>query len=153
MDLNTVSHLARPSNWDKIPNWCDGDAWLAGGTWLFSEPARRTPAHRSGRAAAGNHYKSTSGDQIAATCTICRLDAFSAHEEWRAAAPDSPMLSVVAGVFQDLEHRHGGRQYLHVPAGRGDYITNGRPGRRLHHLAARRRRAPRTGDRFYHGRS
>lgn len=35
MDLNQVSaFVATPA----LGDWRPGDAWLAGGTWLFSEP-------------------------------------------------------------------------------------------------------------------
>ena len=38
MDLNTVEDIVRrPPEWPGAL-WRDGDAWLAGGTWLFSEP-------------------------------------------------------------------------------------------------------------------
>ncbi len=38
MDLNTIEKVARPSSRAQLPVWTAGDAWLAGGTWLFSEP-------------------------------------------------------------------------------------------------------------------
>src|SRR5215470_7184968 len=38
MDLNTISELVRPSARQNLGKWQNGDAWLAGGTWLFSEP-------------------------------------------------------------------------------------------------------------------
>ena len=38
MDLNTITEVARPIGNLKALQWRDGDAWLAGGTWLFSEP-------------------------------------------------------------------------------------------------------------------
>ena len=38
MDLNTISEVSRPTSREEIGAWRDGDAWLAGGTWLFSEP-------------------------------------------------------------------------------------------------------------------
>jgi len=38
MDLNTVTEVARPASREEIAPWRAGDAWLAGGTWLFSEP-------------------------------------------------------------------------------------------------------------------
>ena len=38
MDLNTVSEIGRPRGRADLPPWRAGDAWLAGGTWLFSEP-------------------------------------------------------------------------------------------------------------------
>ncbi|MEA2891025.1 MAG: hypothetical protein QOI05_1818, partial [Bradyrhizobium sp.] len=38
MDLNTIKEVAHPQVRDQLPVWTAGDAWLAGGTWLFSEP-------------------------------------------------------------------------------------------------------------------
>jgi hypothetical protein len=38
MNLNTITELKRPASADQITQWRDGYAWLAGGTWLFSEP-------------------------------------------------------------------------------------------------------------------
>ena len=38
MDLNTVTDIIRPRMRKDLPQWRTGDAWLAGGTWLFSEP-------------------------------------------------------------------------------------------------------------------
>ena len=38
MDLNTITEVVRPHSRTELPAWTVGDAWLAGGTWLFSEP-------------------------------------------------------------------------------------------------------------------
>ncbi len=38
MDLNTIAEVAHPKTRAQLPVWTAGDAWLAGGTWLFSEP-------------------------------------------------------------------------------------------------------------------
>src|SRR5215471_6278850 len=38
MDLNTIREIKHPASADEITQWQDGYAWLAGGTWLFSEP-------------------------------------------------------------------------------------------------------------------
>ena len=38
MNLNTIAEVKRPTSADQITHWRDGYAWLAGGTWLFSEP-------------------------------------------------------------------------------------------------------------------
>jgi CO/xanthine dehydrogenase FAD-binding subunit len=38
MDLNTIKTLERPSSAEAISHWREGYAWLAGGTWLYSEP-------------------------------------------------------------------------------------------------------------------
>ena len=44
MDLNTLIDVVRQSSDPPGADWRAGDAWLAGGTWLFSEP--RPTAHR-----------------------------------------------------------------------------------------------------------
>ncbi|QEH39033.1 FAD binding domain in molybdopterin dehydrogenase [Aquisphaera giovannonii] len=86
MDLHTVTDVVRPADRGDIPAWHAEDAWLAGGTWLFSEPQpsvrrlidlealRWEPILADGR-----------GLSIAATCTIRRLDAFEAPAGWTAA--------------------------------------------------------------------
>lgn len=38
MDLIDVSDIVRPRSEADIPPWQEGDAYVAGGTWLFSEP-------------------------------------------------------------------------------------------------------------------
>jgi len=86
MDLNTVSEVARPSARDEIPDWCDSDAWLAGGTWLFSEPQ---PGVRRLIDLEGLGWESLRvhepGLAIAGTCTIRQLDALAPPPEWTAA--------------------------------------------------------------------
>jgi CO/xanthine dehydrogenase FAD-binding subunit len=87
VDLNTVSEVARPSTRDDIPNWRDSDAWLAGGTWLFSEPQ---PAVRRLIDLEGLRWESLqvneTGLTIAATCKISQLYGFEAPGEWPAAS-------------------------------------------------------------------
>ena len=86
MDLNTITEVVRPNGRDTLPHWQDGDAWLGGGTWLFSEPqphltrlidlsSLRWPAIEA----------DALGLRIAATCTIAALDAISPPVEWIAA--------------------------------------------------------------------
>ncbi len=39
MNLNTITEVRRVTgNGDEDFDWREGDSWLAGGTWLFSEP-------------------------------------------------------------------------------------------------------------------
>jgi CO/xanthine dehydrogenase FAD-binding subunit len=86
MDLNTVSEVARPATRDAIPTWSGGDAWLAGGTWLFSEPqpdvSRLIDLEQLGWEAL---RIGDEGLSIAATCTIAQLDALVAPKDRRAA--------------------------------------------------------------------
>lgn len=86
MDLNTIKEISHPQSRTQLPVWTAGDAWLAGGTWLFSEPQvhlRRLidltdlkwPALSIGDTAL----------TIAATCTVAQLDALACPPEWLAA--------------------------------------------------------------------
>jgi CO/xanthine dehydrogenase FAD-binding subunit len=86
MDLNTIAEVARPRTRDEAPTWREGDAWLAGGTWLFSEPQpnlhRLIDLERL-------HWQplvvSEQGLTIAATCTIAQLYALQTPPSWSAA--------------------------------------------------------------------
>jgi CO/xanthine dehydrogenase FAD-binding subunit len=86
MDLNTVTSVARPRTRSELPHWTAGDAWLAGGTWLFSEPQ----AHLA-RLIDLNDLRwpaltvTDTELQIAATCTVAQLDALACPPDWIAA--------------------------------------------------------------------
>ena len=79
MDLPGIQELARPLTRDALPPVGAGSAWLAGGTWLFSEPQ---PGLRALVDLAGLGWAalepSASGLRIGATCTIAALEAFAA---------------------------------------------------------------------------
>jgi CO/xanthine dehydrogenase FAD-binding subunit len=86
MDLNTIVEVKRPSSADEITHWRGGYAWLAGGTWLFSEPQISTDTlidldqlHWTPLRA------SAAGLDIAATCRLAELYRFSCPPEWSAA--------------------------------------------------------------------
>jgi CO/xanthine dehydrogenase FAD-binding subunit len=121
MDLDTVTRALRPARADEIASWEPGFAWLAGGTWLFSEPqvevhtfidleSLRWPALQP----------SADGLEIAATCTVAQLDHFveSAPPEWTAA----PLLrqccrSFLASFKIWNEATVGGNLCMSLPAG------------------------------------
>ena len=50
MNLSTITGIKRPSSADEITRWHPGYAWLAGGTWLFSEPQWATDTLAAGTA-------------------------------------------------------------------------------------------------------
>ena len=85
MDLNTVSEVMRPVSRLDANQWRDGDAWLAGGTWLFSEPQ---PDVRRLVDLQGLGWESLRisehGLAIASTCTIAELAALSLSADWSA---------------------------------------------------------------------
>jgi CO/xanthine dehydrogenase FAD-binding subunit len=96
MDLNTVTEVAHPQTRAQLPVWTAGDAWLAGGTWLFSEPQEHLT-----RLIDLTDFKwpaLTIEDaklRIAATCTVAQLDALVCPPEWIA----SPLISQCCRAF------------------------------------------------------
>jgi CO/xanthine dehydrogenase FAD-binding subunit len=87
MNLNTITEVKRPTSADQITQWRDGYAWLAGGTWLFSEPQIHTDTLIDLDQLDWTALQSSSaGLEIAATCRIAELYRFAAPAEWRAAA-------------------------------------------------------------------
>jgi CO/xanthine dehydrogenase FAD-binding subunit len=85
VDLNTVTEIAKPRLRGELPLWRKGDAWLAGGTWLFSEPqtaiTRLVDIVDLGWQAL---EISKQGLHIAATCKIAELDAMTCPSSWTA---------------------------------------------------------------------
>jgi len=85
VNLNTIVEVKRPTSADQVSEWRDGYAWLAGGTWLFSEPQVETDTlidlERMGWPAL---TPSGDGLEIAATCRIVDLHEFKGPAEWRA---------------------------------------------------------------------
>jgi CO/xanthine dehydrogenase FAD-binding subunit len=88
MDLHTVNRVRRPARVDEVPPWESGFAWLAGGTWLFSEP--QVDVHTLIDLESMNWPSlRASGDglEIASTCRVIELDEFVAPPSsgWAAA--------------------------------------------------------------------
>ena len=85
MDLNTIVEVKRPSSADDV-RWRDGYAWLAGGTWLFSEPQVKTDTLIDLASLGWQSLNaSATGLDIAATCTIAELEQFKTPADWKAA--------------------------------------------------------------------
>ena len=87
MDLKTITEVRRANgNGDENRDWREGDSWLAGGTWLFSEPQ---PHLRRLVDLQGFGWEplvvSEQGLQISPTCTIAELNALEPPPEWTAA--------------------------------------------------------------------
>ena len=96
MNLNTVTALRRPDVASDITGWRDGYAWLAGGTWLFSEPQPAVDTLIDlGRLGWPALETSKTGLTIGATCRIAELYRFSGPPEWTA----RPLLKQCSDAF------------------------------------------------------
>ena len=86
MNLNTVVEVKRPTAADQVTDWRDGYAWLAGGTWLFSEPQVATDTLIDLESLRWPALTATAdGLEIAATARIVELHDFKGPAGWRAA--------------------------------------------------------------------
>jgi CO/xanthine dehydrogenase FAD-binding subunit len=86
VDLNTIREIAFPSSGDGTIDWREGDAWLAGGTWLFSEQQPHLRRLIDLRAFGWTPLTiSEQGLEIAATCEIVKLDELKTPSQWTAA--------------------------------------------------------------------
>src|SRR5271170_3461384 len=119
MDLNTIAEIARPDSVPADIDWREGDAWLAGGTWLFSElqPHLRRLIDLNGL---GWKPLTVSGEglEIAATCPIAELYALAAPADWIAA----PLIGQCCNSFlSSFKIWHtatvGGNICMSLPAG------------------------------------
>lgn len=119
MNLNTITEVKRPSAAEDITEWRPGYAWLAGGTWLFSEPqvttdtlidldALRWPALTV----------DPGGLEIAATCRIAELERFQAPATWTAAPLLRECCRSLLGSFKIWNAASvGGNICMSLPAG------------------------------------
>jgi CO/xanthine dehydrogenase FAD-binding subunit len=119
MDLNTITEIARPQTREQLPNWTAGDAWLAGGTWLYSEPQ----IHLT-RLVDLADFKwpaltvSDSALTIAATCTVAQLDALPCPPHWLAAPLINQCCRAFLASFKVWKSATvGGNLCMSLPAG------------------------------------
>lgn len=121
MDLNTVVQIVRPGLPDlsKFIHSAQGDAWLAGGTWLFSEPQ---PHLRRLIDLQGLGWtplmSSEAGLGISSTCTIAELTAFSPPADWIATSLIDQCCRAFASSFKIWNTATvGGNICMSLPAG------------------------------------
>ncbi len=85
MDLDTIIDVVRRPSDRPGRDWRTGDAWLAGGTWLFSEPQ---PTLRRLVDLTGLRWPTlvpgAEGLEIGATCTVRELHEFVPPDGWLA---------------------------------------------------------------------
>jgi len=119
VDLNTVETVARPRARAELPDWRPGDAWLAGGTWLFSEPQ---PGLRRVIDLSGldwpPHAVGEGGLSLAASCTIARLNRLELPTNWTAAPLVGQCCRALLGSFKIWNAATvGGNVCMALPAG------------------------------------
>ena len=119
MDLHTIETTIRLRSRSEMPDWREGDAWLAGGTWLYSEPQpalRRLidltslgwPAHEA----------RPEGLTLAATCTVAALERLDLPTAWIAAPLVRQCCRSLLGSFKVWNGATvGGNLCLALPAG------------------------------------
>ncbi len=121
MDLNTIETVIPKPTRATLAGWRAGDAFLAGGSWLFSEPQphlrRLIDLHGFGWLpieASEEH-----GLVIAATCPIATLQRWAgAPATWTAAALVDPCCRALLGSFKVWAVATvGGNLCLALPAG------------------------------------
>ncbi|MDQ2837338.1 MAG: FAD binding domain-containing protein [Actinomycetota bacterium] len=97
MDLSSISEILPAPD----ARWQPGDAFLAGGTWLFSEPQpalrRLLDLHAFGWPAL---TVSPDGVEIAATCTLAELARWVAPSRWPAGALVGQSCRALLGSFK-----------------------------------------------------
>ncbi|MCJ2059691.1 FAD binding domain-containing protein [Methylobacterium sp. J-048] len=119
MDLNTIETVIRPEARSDLPPWQDGDACLAGGTWLFSEPQPGT-CRLVDLTALGwtPHAITARGVTLAATCTIAQLDRLELPPDWIAAPLVGQCCRALLGSFKIWNVATvGGNLCMALPAG------------------------------------
>jgi CO/xanthine dehydrogenase FAD-binding subunit len=119
MDLNTVTEIGRPVNRGDLGPWRSGDAWLAGGTWLFSErqPSLTRLIDLTGLGWPALEVE-TSGLRIGATCTLATLAAAELPTGWHAAPLFRQCCRALLGSFKIWSAATvGGNLCMALPAG------------------------------------
>ena len=83
MDITTITEVVRRPAEQPGSDWRTGDAWLAGGTWLYSVPQPELRRLVDLTTLGWDPLVVTdAGLEIAATCTIHDLYAFEAPADW-----------------------------------------------------------------------
>ncbi len=101
MDLGTVQEVVQPRTREALPAFSAGDAFLAGGTWLFSEPQAELRRLVDLTALGWPALECRAdGLTIAATCTLAELEAFEMPAGWEAAALFGPCCRMLLGSFK-----------------------------------------------------
>ncbi|HQT44200.1 MAG TPA: FAD binding domain-containing protein, partial [Halothiobacillus sp.] len=119
MDLNSIENILIPRSRSEIPELTERDAFLAGGTWLFSEPQPAlnrlvdlTNMNWAPLTLTATHL------QVSATCKIAALAAFEPPHDWLAGPLILKCCRALFGSFKIWNMATvGGNLCLGLPAG------------------------------------
>ncbi len=119
MDLDSITEVVAPRARAALPAWRPGDAWLAGGTWLFSEPQGGVNRLVDLPSLGWEPYAVTErGLALAATCTIAALDRIALPATHAAAPLIGQCCRALLGSFKVWNAATiGGNLCLALPAG------------------------------------
>ncbi len=119
MDLHTITEVVRRPGPTPGAAWQDGDAWLAGGTWLFSEPQPDLRRLVDLTTLGWETLVATDeGLQLGATCTIAELHAFRPPVAWTAGALVATCCEAFLSSFKVWSAATvGGNIAMSLPAG------------------------------------
>ncbi|WP_285723933.1 FAD binding domain-containing protein [Psychromicrobium xiongbiense] len=118
MDLNRVTTLRQPRSRSEL-TLSEGEALLAGGSWLFSEPQPKVTGLVDLLALGWPPVEPLDeGLRLAATCTLAELAALPAAIDWKAHPLFKQCCSALLGSFKVWNvATMGGNLCLALPAG------------------------------------
>ncbi|MBW4668931.1 MAG: FAD binding domain-containing protein [Cyanomargarita calcarea GSE-NOS-MK-12-04C] len=101
MDLPNIEAYLRPKDIENITEWSENWAWLAGGTWLFSEPQPHLVTLVDMQSLGWSKIE-IEGDNlvIGATCPLIKLLEHSWLPEWTAIAGLKSAVSALAASLK-----------------------------------------------------
>jgi CO/xanthine dehydrogenase FAD-binding subunit len=119
LDINTITEVVRQPANPPGGHWRDGDAWLAGGTWLFSDKQPQLRRLIDLMPLGWTELTvSDSGLEIGAMCTIRDLYAFRGPDDWRAAPLFTTSCEAFLASFKVWNSATvGGNICMSLPAG------------------------------------
>ena len=101
MDLPTIQTVLAPTRRNELPPAATDVAFIAGGTWLFSEPQPGLRALVDLQSFAWPSIeRSAEGLRIAATCTVAELAAYPQEAAWPATELFAPCARALAASFK-----------------------------------------------------
>ena len=125
MDLGTITTIIRPTTRGETGVWNDGDAWLGGGTWLFSEPQLAVRRLIDLQSLAWETLAATErGLEISSTCTLAQLEALAVPPDWEAGPLFRQCCRSLQASFKILNVATvGGNVCMSLPAGAMTSLT------------------------------